>query len=73
MKTYESYFDPLEEKKMLCTKCGTAVDAVALFCSFCICKWCKIYNSYNEHPRSTDDEKQMISYCFKNGYTSTQQ
>ena len=35
MKTCELYFDPLEEKKMFCTKCGTAVDGVVLFCSFC--------------------------------------
>ena len=35
MKTCELYFDPLEEKKMFCTKCETAVDGVVLFCSFC--------------------------------------
>ena len=65
MKTCESYFDPLEEKKMFCTKCGTAVDGVVLFCSFC---GCKIYSNYNEHPPSTSDEKKIISYYFMKGY-----
>ena len=50
---------------MFCTKCGTAVDGVALFCSF---RGCKIYNNYNEHPPRTDDEKEIISYYFKKGY-----
>ena len=57
-----------EKKKMFCTKCGTAVDGVALFCNFC---GCKIYNSYNEHPPGTDDEKEIISYYFKKGYKYT--
>ena len=46
MKTCESYFDPLEKKKIFCTKCGTAVDGVVLFCSFCGCKIKKRKNSY---------------------------
>ena len=58
MKTCESYFDPLEEKKKFCTKCETAVDGVVLFCSFC---GCKINSNYNEHPPRTDDEKEIIS------------
>ena len=41
---------------------------VALFCNFCGCKVC---NNYNEHPPSTDDEKEMISYYFKKGYKYT--
>ena len=65
MKTYESYFDTLEEKKMFCTKCGTAVDGVVLFCSFC---GCKIYSNYNEHLPSTDDEKEIISHYFMESY-----
>ena len=67
MKTYESYFDPIEEKRMFCTN-GTAVDEVALFCNFC---GCKIYNNYNEHSPSTDDKKEIISYYFKKGYKYT--
>ena len=66
MKTCESYFDPLEEKKMFCTKRGTAVDGVVLNCSFC---GCKIYSNYNEHPPNADDEKGITS-C---EVTSTQQ
>ena len=58
MKTCESYFDPLEEKKMFGTRCGTAVDGVVLFCSFCECQ---IYSNYNEHPPSANDEKEIIS------------
>ena len=50
---------------LFCTKCGTAIDGVALFCNFC---GCKTYNNYNEHPSSTDDEKEIISYYFKKGY-----
>ena len=50
---------------MFCTKCGTVVDWVVLFCSFCGCKIC---SNYNEHPPSTDDEKEVISYYFKRGY-----
>ena len=65
MKTCESFFGPLEEKKMFCTKCGTEVDGVVLCCSFC---GCKIYSNYNEHPSSTDDEKEIISYYFMKGY-----
>ena len=65
MKTCESYFDPLEEKKVFCTKCGTAVDGVVPVCSFC---GCKIYNNYNEHPPSTGDEKEITSYNFQKGY-----
>ena len=49
---------------MFYTKCETAVDEVALFCNFC---GCKIYSNYNEHPPSTDDEKEIISYYFKKG------
>ena len=67
MKTYESYFDPIEEKRMFCTS-GTAVDEVALFCNFC---GCKIYNNYNEYSPSTDDKKEIISYYFKKGYKYT--
>ena len=52
-------------KKMFCKKCGTAVDGVVLFCSF---YGCKIYSNYNEHPPSTGDEKEIISYCFMKGY-----
>ena len=58
-------FDPLEEKKMFFTKCGTAVDRVVLFCSFC---GCKIYSNCNELPPSTDDEKEIISYYLMKGY-----
>ena len=65
MKTCGWYFDPLEEKKMFCTKCGTAVYGVVLFCNFC---GCKIHSNYNEHPPSTDDEKEIISYYFLKGY-----
>ena len=65
MKTCESFFGPLEEKKMFCTKCGTEIDGVVLCCSFC---GCKIYSNYNEHPPSTDDEKEIISYYFMKGY-----
>ena len=59
MEMCESYLDPLEEKKMFCTKCGTAIDGVVPFCSF---SGCKIYTNYNEHPPSTDDEKEIISF-----------
>ena len=65
MNTFESYFDPIEEKKMFCIKCETAVDGVVLFCSFC---GRKIYTNYNEHRPSTDDEKEIISYYFMKGY-----
>ena len=50
---------------MFCTKCGTAVDGLILFCSFC---GCRIYSNYNEHPPSTGDEKEIISYHFMKGY-----
>ena len=33
-------------------------------CSFC---GCKIYSNYNEHPPSTGDEKEIISYYFMKG------
>ena len=33
MEMCESYLDPLEEKKMFCTKCGTAIDGCVPFCS----------------------------------------
>ena len=65
MKTCESYFDSLQEKKMFCTKCGTAFDEVVLFCSFC---GCKIYSNFKKHPPSTADEKEIISYYFMKGY-----
>ena len=57
MKMCESYFDQLEEKKIFCTWCGTALDVVVLFCSFC---GCEIYNNYNEHPQSTDVKKKKF-------------
>ena len=59
-----SYFHPLEEK-MFCTKCGTAVDGLVLLCSF---GGCEIYGNCNEHPPSTDDEKEIISYYIKKAY-----
>ena len=64
MNTCESYFDPIEEKKMFCIKYEAAVDGVVPFCSFCACK---IYTNCNEHRPSTDDEKEII-YYFMKGY-----
>ena len=50
---------------MFCTNCGTEVNEVGLFCSFC---GSKIVINYREQPPGTNDEKELISYYFRKGY-----